>query len=124
MFPAPILTVGWYTSIIHDNFDRELLAAFRDDMIQVAQIDGSEYVRRYSFFDGRTADPGDRIESRIITAPGALVAQRLDVLGVSENAAKQRLDRRLDDYRADAAHERAERDSPRARQEAVALKGL
>jgi hypothetical protein len=88
MDDAGDLLVGSFSVCSPDGVDDEVLAVFRDDMLHVARVPAAEYEHMI------TSD-GPYVEAAVFGALGCVIADRLDLMGISAARVLADLDRTL-----------------------------
>jgi hypothetical protein len=82
------LLVGSFSVSSADGADDEVLAVFRDDMLHARQAPAAEYEHMIS-------SDGPYVEAAVFRAPGRVIADRLDLMGIDEARVLGDLDRTL-----------------------------
>ena len=82
------LLVGTFPVDSAEADEDELLAIFRDDMLQVRPVPAEQYESYMSV-------TGPEIESAVFRAPGPVIADRLDAMGIDAARVQADLDRTL-----------------------------
>ena len=79
---------------LNDGFSNELLAIFRDDMLHISRVSASVYYRS-EYLDYVAEDNGENVEVVEFRAPGRVVAERLDLMGIDATAVLAWMDDQL-----------------------------
>jgi hypothetical protein len=82
------LLVGWFSVSSADGVDDEVLAVFRDDMLHVERVPAAQYEHMIS-------TDGPYVEAAEFRVPGRVLADRLDLMGISAARVLADLDRTL-----------------------------
>jgi hypothetical protein len=82
------LLVGSFSVCDAEEVDDEVLAVFRDDMLDVARVPAAEYEHKIS-------SDGPYVNAAVFRAPSRVIANRLDLMGISAARVLADLDRTL-----------------------------